>query len=195
MLDPNPEQGCSAPLAALPLSAGIGARHMPSGARHHRRAGGGSHGHHEQLQAGGQQRARRVACSFVLASVPGAAEVFAAGTARHDWGALLTDTVRGSFGRMLQAHTAALSPLCTMLAAKRHLAARAFAPRWTSTCTPTPEGWSSFLPNAVLCLSKCAIASAGAARLGGHGGAHVRTGLHPPDRHCEDAPAGAAARV
>lgn len=97
MLDPDPEQGCSAPLAALPLSAGLGARHMPSAARHRRRACGRSHGHREQFQTSGQQRARRVACSFVLASVPGAAEVFAAGTARHDWGALLTDTVRGSF--------------------------------------------------------------------------------------------------
>ena len=112
MLDPDPEQGCSAPLAALPLSAGLGARHMPSAARHRRRACGGSHGHREYLQASGQQRARRIACCFVLASVPGAAEVFAAGTARHDWGALLTDTVRCSFCRTLLAANACLQEGC-----------------------------------------------------------------------------------
>ncbi|KAK9840744.1 hypothetical protein WJX81_001695 [Elliptochloris bilobata] len=94
MLDPDPEQGCIAPLAALPLPAGFSARQRPTAGRHRRppRNGPGHRGDH--LQASGQPRARRVACSFVLASVPGAAEVFTAGTARHDWSSLLTDTVR-----------------------------------------------------------------------------------------------------
>lgn len=86
-----------APLGvALPLTAGMPGRRNAAGYRQRRqpRSDARSRGQAPRPQ---EPRARRLACSFVLASVPGAKEVFA-GTA-HNWGNLLTDTVRRSSSR------------------------------------------------------------------------------------------------
>jgi hypothetical protein len=87
-------EGPVAPLGvALPLTAGMPGRRNAAGYRQRRQQRGDARSR-GQAPRPQEPRARRLACSFVLASVPGAKEVFAG--AAHDWGNLLTDTVRRS---------------------------------------------------------------------------------------------------
>lgn len=103
----EPDPGATiAPLAALRLTAGM---RQPHTSLRHRRPLRGSAGNREQGPSQ-QREVRRVACSFVLASVPGAAEVFK-GTA-PGWGNFLTDTVGGKI-RLKKASTAL--PCCDRL--------------------------------------------------------------------------------